>query len=113
MRKLAYIPTIIFTLCMLADMVSTVAVMSLPQTMGVGERHPWGYPGVLALLIVYPPIFFTISFGISKVKNDTLFLVLLAMLFGFLFQYSYDSLTAAASNLQVYEILKNGGGEKL
>lgn len=109
MRKLVYIPTVIYALFMLADIISTVAVFSLPEprTIMIKEKHPWGYPGVIGILFLYPPIFFAISFGISKVKNQAAFCLLLALLTGFLAPFCYSSLKAVSGNLDVYERIIN------
>jgi len=105
MRKLVYVMPIVWTLLIAADMVTTIILFSFvgPQSgIVLAEKNPLGYPLCLINILVYSIPCFVGAYGISRVKRETLFWVLTAMLIGFLIPFCVKTLAAVTNNVGIY-----------
>jgi len=108
MSKIGFYISVLFTVLVIIDYASTILVFSLqpqlPDTLLV-EQNPLGYPLCLINIILNPTPFLLASYGILRVKNQTVTWMLTWLLIGFLIPYCYGSLKAAVNNLVLYDRL--------
>jgi len=108
MKRLVFLPVIIYAFCITADMASTILCFTQFPNSGLREMNSLGYPLVL-IHLANPVLAFLASAGIARIKNPILFIALASALAGLLTVLSIGPLRAASSNMNVYNRLNRGG----